>query len=627
MSSLSTDRVPDDRPSNDLATEAQTTADSAAAREPDVTLTPILSPRWAMKLVHVGVVAAWGLFFMLLNHFPLRGTDLWGHVAYGNWILAHRQLPSEDPLNPLAEGMRVVDSAWLSQVIFASVERWLGAAALSDLFAVTVLATYVVLAHLFYLQSSNPLRQAGPASRTRRLGPSMLGAILVLVIGWSRIATVRPENFGALCFAILLWLIARADEADTRETTATDSGRARWRPSLWIGVPLVFIAWANLHGSFVCGLLVLGCYLVGRVFEVAGQTRSILATLQDAIARRWLLLLELALAATLVNPYGIDLLLYTTLFSGNQNLKDVVEWQPLVILGIGGREFALSIVLLLLVTRHSRRRFAPAHALMLAVFAAAVIAGIRMIWWYAAVFGFVVVPHLAEIWNRLRPLPAEPEPTPDAGVAAGTDASAATMPPGRSWRYSLVCLLVIWIAFALAPIGRFVAGGDPRPLPKLLDNGTPLALCDHFREKPPVGQIFNPEWWGDWLAWHGPPGLKPFMTNNMHLAPRQVWEDYVRVLRTQPGWQAVLVRYHVDTVVVDPKLQRPLARLLRQSPDWKLDYEDDQALVFARRSAVTPTETPPTPPSVAAAPASIPFPTTASDSPGTSEQPQPESKP
>ena len=68
--------------------------------------------------------------------------------------------------------------------------------------------------------------------------------------------------------------------------------------------------------------------------------------LYDREARRQLYWLELALAATLINPNGIDAWIEAVRFSSNPNLRDVMEWVPLVFVGPGGREFAIACVAL-----------------------------------------------------------------------------------------------------------------------------------------------------------------------------------------------------------------------------------------------------------------------------------------
>jgi hypothetical protein len=119
-------------------------------------------------------------------------------VAYGRWMLEHGRLPVHEPFLPLAAGRRVVNYCWLSQAIFALVERRGGAEALSNLFAVVVLARYLVLTRAGLLQ-------------TGRLGLSMAAMLAAFGMSESRNGVMRPEIFAALCFHLLLWLLAAAD--------------------------------------------------------------------------------------------------------------------------------------------------------------------------------------------------------------------------------------------------------------------------------------------------------------------------------------------------------------------------------------------------------------------------------
>jgi len=543
--------------------EPEQTASSAPDEAAPPLLSPKLGPQWALGPIHVLLVIFFGLLYLLLNYLPLRGTDLWGHALYGRWMLEHRALPAADPFLPLASGMPVLDAAWLSQVLFALVDRSFGAEALSHLFALTVLATYLVLARVFYLQSRSALI-------------CLLGSLLVLSVGWSRLTTIRPENLGALCFAVLLWLIVSA-EGSASGPDGESAGRAGpgrpWR--LWLGVPLVMVCWTNLHGSFVCGLAVLACWAVGSALESAARTRSLSAVTGDRNVRGWLYALELGVLATLVNPYGIDLLLNTLWFSRNENLRDILEWQPMVILGVGGREFAVSLVLLMLVIRHSRVRFPLAHGLMLGLFALSALFGIRMLTWYAAAFAFVIVPHLAGLLTRIRTSAADPARAP----------SGEDQPPllaRTSLKISLICVLLAWIAFGLSPLSTPLLGGARRTTTQLYGESTPVELTAYLRTSPPEGQIFNPQWWGDWLIWDGPPGLQAFVTSNVHLLPRQVWRDYMSIMQSEAGWMTILGRYRVNTVILDKNQHRSQSNILRRSSDWRVVYQDKQAIVFRR---------------------------------------------
>jgi hypothetical protein len=91
-------------------------------------------------------------------------------------------------------------------------------------------------------------------------------------------------------------------------------------------VPLVFAAWVNLHGGWIVGCGVFGLWIAATVVQRRQDTR---------IPARLLLIAGLlTLAATLANPYGVQLwtFLATTVRPDRPNIDD---WRPLFESGIG----------------------------------------------------------------------------------------------------------------------------------------------------------------------------------------------------------------------------------------------------------------------------------------------------
>jgi phytoene dehydrogenase-like protein len=111
---------------------------------------------------------------------------------------------------------------------------------------------------------------------------------------------------------------------------------------------------------------------------------------------------------------------------------------------------------------------------------------------------------------------------------------------------------------------------------------TPHGATQYLLENKPEGLVFGPQWWGDWLAWSGPPELQVFMTTNLHLAPNRVWRDYLRVARGQAGWEQALDRYAVSTLILHKELQPGLEREVRRSANWRIAYEDELAVIAHR---------------------------------------------
>ncbi len=569
-----------------------------------------LNPNLAMGPWHIAIIFCWCLLFLLLSYSPLRSTDIWGHVSHGRWIqqqllsplksadnadaadeqpnanniakhlIANDFLPTKDPFLSLGEGMRVVDVSWLSQVIYAltiglpSEEAPLsvsGLTWLSALFTATVLSAYLVLSRVYFLQCRLPLL-------------CLAGTALALCVGWSRLTTIRPENFGFLLFALLMWLIVRTgaktdDEGETQ--TASQSQPTGW--ALWIGVPVIMVLWANLHGSFICGLALIACYFLGTTTEAAWRTRSLKGVLSDPDVQGWLVLGEIATFATLLNPYGLDLLLETLWFANNDNLKSVTEWQSMAFFEVGGREFVMSWIVLTFVLRFSQKRMPVSHVLLLILFGYAAIAQVRMLTWYAPIFMLVAMPHLADIVRQMSAAGYLRKRAPALKLKAGDP-----LPPGRSWWMSVCGLLVIWIAFAISPIGGLVLGNDERTLSDVLDETTPVELSKtlpkHLRENDVTGLVYTPQWWGDWLVVSTRhEQFKPFMTNNMHLVPAQVWQDYWHLLDAKPNWRKILDRYAIDAIVVDKTKQEILLPVLQKDGEWEEVYSDELSALFIRK--------------------------------------------
>jgi hypothetical protein len=400
-----------------------------------------------------------------------------------------------------------------------------------------------------------------------------------LAVGWNRVATIRPENFAVLLFAVLLWLMI-GRRVRREESMLVDD--VRGDRVLWVAIPLIGVLWANLHGSFPVFIAALGCFCLGRVVEVAWNERSLKAVLLDREARRLLYWCELAFVGTLVNPYGVDAWISAVQFASNPNLRDILEWNPLIFLGPGGREFVVACVLLAFAWRHSRRSVAPADVLLLAVFGLGALLQIRMTGWFAFVWGIALAPHLADVvaqqaWRR---------PKRHAAEAATDDDPAALEPHSVHYRYTLGCIGVLWIAFAFTTFSRPLLGGAPRGPEALYGEATPLRVSQWLATQSFDGQAYNPSHWGDWLG-RTVPRLKLFATTNVHLLPKQAWIDYQRIARADGGWDVVAGRYAVRTMIVDRESQPALARALRSSADWTLVYDDDQASVFRRKTTVS----------------------------------------
>jgi hypothetical protein len=327
---------------------------------------------------------------------------------------------------------------------------------------------------------------------------------------------------------------------------------------------------------------VLGAHVAGRAVEVCGAQRRLApaAVWADRDVRRWLAATALAALAILVNPRGPGMLTDAWAIARNPNLRTVNEWLPLSPSGLGGRLFALSWGVLVVIFRLSRRRVRPVEALLLTVFVSATYLSGRVVLWYVPVYVYAVLPHVAEIAARW--FPARHDDGADPGA----------LPRGRSFRFNWVCLGVVWAAFALAPVSDRVLGGTPRSPGRLYVRETPRGIADYLVAHPPRGQVWNSQALGDWITWawierYGldRPVIKLFTNTHMHLIPVRVWTDYQRIGLLRPGWRDLLDRYGVDTLVISKTQHHLMARDIRAVGGWTVRYEDENGLVVTRDRA------------------------------------------
>jgi hypothetical protein len=522
----------------------------------------LLHCRLGTFALFVGLAA----FFVYLSHRPLWHTDLWGHLAYGRLIVAQRNIPATEPLLPLCQGVPFVDFSWLSEVIGYLAERCRGVEALQFLYATAVIIGVGLLALC-------TLRKTGSAAA------AALATVLYVWVDWQQLAIMRPQLAGSACF---LGVFLLATDGAWRGTAT------RFRVDA-LATAVLFAAWANSHGSFLIGLALLAAFICGRAVDLLRRTGRLRAVHEDRRVRRGLIVLMLAAVACLLNPYGWRIFPGAWELSTNANLRDLVEWQPLGWWMWQARAaFAVSLVLLGLYSL-TPRRIPATEILLLVGLGGAMLATSRMIVWWGPLAAFYLSLHASAVAQRCR--------RAEWALPSGNQWVGGIFPRLRAgwaawstrWVSAGVLVVVAVCALLMTLLGDGLFAQIMRTdCRQHFSAATPLDATDYLRAHPPHGQIFNPIEWGDYLLWAGPPGLQVFAASHAHLLPPPVWQDYVRVITLDDGWQEILRQYRVNTVIVDDDQHAALADALRTDAEWSLAYKDETALVFVRRASAFP---------------------------------------
>lgn len=486
-----------------------------------------------------------GLLFAVLSYQPLWHTDLWGHLAYGRWIWSHQALPVTEPLLPLCEGVPFRDPAWLTQIFGFLAMRTFDVASLQFAYAAAITACCVLLARMVLRRAASTF---WPIAAMVAFG----------AIGYQQLIVVRPQLAGLVCFVATFSIL-----------TATT-----WRRAYWFVLPALFALWANLHGSFLMGLVLIGCFVAGRGFDVWRRTGRLKALWKDDTFRRHALVLELCAAAVLLNPYGLGLFVEVFKVAANRNLQDLIEWDPLTLRMMQGRTAAAAALALMVVYRFTPRRISGSEVLALVVFGLAACWTSRILNWWAPLAAYFLALH-------------------GAAIARQRGWTSAIASP-RSGLWTVATIGLVWISFAYTPFGVRLVHGGPRTeaeaerrFRRAVSAQTPIDAANFLRAHPPQGLVFNTYEWGDYLLWGGPPGIECFVASHAHLVPREVWEDYLWISSAGTDWDRRLARYGVNTVVVDQAERKSLIRALKDNKDdWSLEYEDGLAVIFQRKKAI-----------------------------------------
>lgn len=500
------------------------------------------------------------VLFVMVNRLPLWHTDIWAHLKYGSWMIDNHGFPAQEPFSRWSEPKPYVPFAWLSQVLMMLVYkagdlfpfRWSyydvaqpgGVDALRFLHALLVMLRFLFLYLAFVRWTGSRLI-------------SWLGIVFCISLGWGSLEVLRPQVWGELCFAIMLFLVCRQPP-----------GRA----GTWC-MPLLMVAWSNMHGSYLSGLLVMLGFLVSRLLP------AIQSSLQDAggyafhateLRRTFRMFYLSVLAIGIFNPLMSFRWYSETLsFAENANVRSMDEWQPLVWNSPQGMTLAGSVCIALATQFFARLRgvqgIGIGHALLLICFGLQVILFQRMLPWWAMLCPLVCVGP----WARLLNAPVEMEPP--------------------HWFRQLVELVMVvticWVGFLWSTIGQIFAQDDITKLSVSLHPATPRAIVQgNSRRIPdwiPVpfakaiqrqgAQVFCSETLGDYLLFCQMPVV--IYTHVQFFSP-QHWQKCQAVKRGDPSWEGQLESWNALSVCVEAELCPTLCEQIRRSPNWSVFLDE-----------------------------------------------------
>lgn len=487
---------------------------------------------WRRLAVHPGwivVLAACGL----LVRQSLQGglnTDVFWHLAAGNWMLSHHAVIRSDVFSYTIPGHPWVAEEWGFEVMLAWMVAHIGPV------SYWILSGGVCAGALFV-----------SALRWRLLGAGGLWtAGLSLVVMFSLLLGVapRPQDLSYLLFALELLVLTL--------------GRRR-RVWLWC-LPPLFLVWANVHGSFLAGLAVLALEAVLAVTAIelrrlrggepraprAPRLRSLVRLGTPLSLRDALGVVVACTLAAMVNPHGAGLFTYAFRVTTSSRLStSIQEWlspdfhNVIVLLAVGA-----PIVLALMIMAVGRVQADLFDVVVWGALLVATLHSIRFAPYMGLAFG---------------------------GMAAGW---------GVSYRDLMSPTLATWVAapvlFVALLAGHHPAAGTPQTSGSL---AAPTAATSWLQHRP--GRVFSTYVWNDYLISRGIPVFVDGRTD-LYFGTG-VLSTYAEVSGLEQPPDPTLSKWHVKWVLWPS--HSPLSVYLAHDSNWQLVHQFADQQVFERRSS------------------------------------------
>jgi hypothetical protein len=352
----------------------------------------------------------------------------------------------------------------------------------------------------------------------------------------------RPHLFTLLLVVVLLELLQHTTQR-----------------ALLLYVPL-FVLWANLHGGFSFGCILIAVYAIGEALEamLGGAEREVWV----ARAKHHAAALGVALASSLLNPFGFRLLAHVFGFFGNSAiLRQTQEFMSPDFHTINGKLFLLALLAVVAALAWSRRRPTVPVLLVVLVTIAFSLLSQRNIELFALTALPLLALHLDAEWRAL--------PVLKRAKAVFEREHAGRYP----WAGAAgVAMLLAALAVAGGTVGGVAVVPD-----RFDDKAFPVRAVGAARAARLDGRMFNNFIWGGYLlqAW---PEQRVFIDGGTDHYGEKLFNEYIQVYNLEPGWRDVLKRWNITLALIPPDSR--LADELVRDGAWRPWYCDSTAVIL-----------------------------------------------
>jgi hypothetical protein len=326
--------------------------------------------------------------------------------------------------------------------------------------------------------------------------------------------------------------------------------------------PLLILFWVNLHGGFISGFILISVYLIGNLVKFV-LSRDEAKKLYRQKTKVLTLTLLACLFVSLINPYGLEVMLYPMKLISQKSIIDyIAEFQSPNfhhLLLVPSKYFLLLVILLIGILK---KNLDVIEILLIILFANMALFSQRFIPLFCIVAAPIFVKNAQWIFNQTKSRFVDLFQRKSNDICL-MDASAS----GYLWL--VVGILIMTLAVATNRIEH-----------KFDESRKPVEAVNFLKKVSLKGNMFNDDEFGDYIIYSAYPQYKVFIDSRVDMYGMDQFKDYLTMVYFKPGWEKIIEKYKINWMILNS--DSILSRYLMERKDWRLIYSDRVANIFVR---------------------------------------------
>ncbi len=449
-------------------------------------------------------------------------ADMWWHLSAGKEMLQSGTILLTDVFSHTRYGEPWVNAFWLADLMLYGVFSLFQFTGITVFTALMAALTFGIL----YLKLA---------------APSFIKFIATCLVGFA-IAPIwgpRPQLFSFLFLAILInWLNSRNNFPTKKD---------------WLLIPF-FVIWANLHGGFFWGILLLIAYSAGDWLEKL-QNRKF-SNLKYQFFYLPILTL-FAWLAVLINPNGWALW-KLPFYTVDVSLQSIQEWASPNFHRLDFHPMLWIIFIIFLGLNFSSKKVPWGNLFAFIGFGYMAFVSQRSIGPFLIVTLPLLVTILSDAWEEA--IRKKIIHLPNSNEAPKLIQAIA-----NAFIISLLTLFAILRVYSTSQ-------------PAAIQSGYPQGAVQWLMENQPAGPLFNSYNWGGYLIW-SLPQYPVYIDGRADLYGDELISEWWQIVNASPQGLLALENRKVNLLLLEPNW--PIVQQLIEL-NWQIGYQDDHSIILMR---------------------------------------------